>query len=270
MPDYVSKGRSWVKLWVPEWLDGTSRYEMTSGQRAFWVDLLALAGRSRIPGFVCASDDPDALSGYPISRYKGIFGEEQIDILETFNLFVSQRKISLTCTRETDPKLYVVEILNWDKYQSEYMRQRKVRAKTRQGARNVTPKNTTRCGVEGEREREGEGETTSVTSFPRFWNLYPKKNAKPPAERSWKRLSEKDKTSCLEKLQNLTAGEWLSKDPQFIPNPATFLNQRRWEDETPQGTHQNQTERHRHANPEVLVGLGPCARCGIAHIGSCA
>jgi hypothetical protein len=39
--------RSWVKLWTNEWLDGTTRYQMSDAQRALWVDLLAMAGRSR-------------------------------------------------------------------------------------------------------------------------------------------------------------------------------------------------------------------------------
>jgi hypothetical protein len=49
--------RSWVKLWTNEWLDGTTRYQMSDAQRAFWIDLLAMAGRSRFPGIICAGRD---------------------------------------------------------------------------------------------------------------------------------------------------------------------------------------------------------------------
>src|SRR2546423_5146581 len=153
---YKSMGRSWIKLWVPEWLDGTSRYEMSGGQRAFWVDLLTLAGRSRIPGIVCAGENPNNLFGYPLDRYAGILGDDSVDILETFKLFEAQGKIEIVVTREESPKLYAIKILSWAKYQSEYMRQRASRKKTRQGARKVTHKNTPRLPVEGEEEEEGE------------------------------------------------------------------------------------------------------------------
>ncbi len=42
--------RKWIKLWTTEWLDGTTRYQMTGAQRAFWVDLIAIAGASPLSG----------------------------------------------------------------------------------------------------------------------------------------------------------------------------------------------------------------------------
>ena len=51
--------RTWVKLWVSEWLDGTTRFQMSGAERAFWIDLLAMAGRSRHPEVVCAGKDGD-------------------------------------------------------------------------------------------------------------------------------------------------------------------------------------------------------------------
>ena len=33
--------------------------------------------------------------------------------------------------------------------------------------------------------------------------------------------------------------QWTEKNGQYIPNPATWLNQRRWEDELPQGETDN-------------------------------
>ena len=64
--------RSWVKLWTNEWLDGTTRYQMSDAQRAFWIDLLAMAGRSRFPGIVCAGRDGKYFVGYPLSRFESL------------------------------------------------------------------------------------------------------------------------------------------------------------------------------------------------------
>lgn len=153
--DYRSKGRSWVKLWVGEWLDGTTRYEMTGAQRAFWIDLLTMAGRSRVPGIVCAGSDSGTLFGYPLGRYEGVLNDTSVDVLKTLQLFQKTGKVKIIVTREEEPTLYAVQILSWERYQSEYMRQRK----TRKGAAKVTAQNTQRCAIEEEGEVDKEGDT---------------------------------------------------------------------------------------------------------------
>jgi len=37
--------KKWIKLHVNKWLDGSTRNELTPGERSVWIDLLALAGR---------------------------------------------------------------------------------------------------------------------------------------------------------------------------------------------------------------------------------
>jgi hypothetical protein len=119
--------RAWVKLWVNDWLDGTTRYEMTGAQRAFWVDLLAMAGRSRQPGFICAGESGERVIGYPLSVFQGLDAGGEIDIPSTFQLFEACGKTRLEVTQETPVKLFRVEILNWGRYQSEYQRQKPYR-----------------------------------------------------------------------------------------------------------------------------------------------
>ncbi len=108
----------WVKLWVDAWLDGTTRFETTGAQRAFFVDLLAWAGRSRFPGFVCPGMSGKKLMGYPLKWYEAL-ATETIDIEATFELFRRTGKIAYTVTAETPQKLIAVQILNWPKYQSD-------------------------------------------------------------------------------------------------------------------------------------------------------
>jgi len=68
--------------------------------------------------------------------------------------------------------------------------------------------------------------------FQTFWQLYPRKVAKKQAEKSWKRLSQAEQTEVLEALPNHIE-YWRLKetDKEYIPHPATWLNQGRWEDE---------------------------------------
>ena len=71
-----------------------------------------------------------------------------------------------------------------------------------------------------------------MADFNDFWEIYPRKTAKVVARRAWEKLNP-DYT-LLEKMRanieaRILAGEWREK--QFIPHPATYLNQERWEDE---------------------------------------
>ena len=63
--------------------------------------------------------------------------------------------------------------------------------------------------------------------FDEFWFNYPKKVGKPKAEQSFKNLTVKDQKALLSAI----GGYQFSTDRQYIPFPATFINQRRWEDE---------------------------------------
>jgi hypothetical protein len=118
--------RSWVKLWTAEWLDGTTRYQMTDAQRAFWIDLLAMAGRSRFPGVVCAGrDGQEGFVGYPLNRFQALMAGP-LDIEATLALFERTGKIKMTIS-DGPPKLFVIELLGWGKYQSEYQRLKKYR-----------------------------------------------------------------------------------------------------------------------------------------------
>jgi len=149
---YKSTRRQWVKLWVNEWLDGTTRFELTAAQRLLWVDLLALAGRSRFPGFIYAGDGGDGKRvGYPVAYLAGVLQMDEIALNNTMKLLVDKGHITL---EESSPECYIIGIVNWEKYQSEYMRQKAYRKVTTK----VTNHSTSRLLVEGEGEKEVEGE----------------------------------------------------------------------------------------------------------------
>jgi hypothetical protein len=68
--------------------------------------------------------------------------------------------------------------------------------------------------------------------FVLFWYRYPRKVCKADAQRAWARLSPADRQACLELLPAHVAHWQLSGTlRRFIPHAATFINQRRWEDE---------------------------------------
>jgi len=83
---------------------------------------------------------------------------------------------------------------------------------------------------------KGEGDDL----FARFWALYPRKVAKPQAEKAWAKLkvtADLFATIATALAKQVASPDWLKDNGQFIPHPATWLNGRRWEDEVkPAGT----------------------------------
>ena len=72
--------------------------------------------------------------------------------------------------------------------------------------------------------------------FDRFWALYPRKTAKQEAEKAFKRVDPDDELletmiAAVEKQKK--SEQWTRDGGQYIPHPATWLNQKRWTDEMP-------------------------------------
>ena len=66
--------------------------------------------------------------------------------------------------------------------------------------------------------------------FNTFYSMYPRKVARVVAQKAATKIPDSEWANVIEGLKKyLTA--WSGKDKSFIPHPATFLNQRRWEDE---------------------------------------
>lgn len=71
--------------------------------------------------------------------------------------------------------------------------------------------------------------------FDDFWSIYPRHVNKTTAMRAWGKLKADDSLTdtILKDIKRRLDSEWKDADIQFIPHPSTYLNQRRWEDESP-------------------------------------
>lgn len=70
--------------------------------------------------------------------------------------------------------------------------------------------------------------------FLEFWAVYPKKVGKGDAYRKWKSTvkSEKTKEIVIHSVEtHKRSDRWLEEGGKYIPNPATFLHQRRFDDD---------------------------------------
>ena len=72
--------------------------------------------------------------------------------------------------------------------------------------------------------------------FTEFWNVYPRHVAKQNAMKAWAKIGADDSQALTDTIiadvNRRLESEWRGKDMQYIPHPATYLNGRRWEDET--------------------------------------
>ena len=73
----------------------------------------------------------------------------------------------------------------------------------------------------------GVGETINIP-FETFWNLYGKKQDRIKCEGKWKRLSNKDRNACIDAIPAYVKS---TPDIQYRKNPATYLNNKSWENE---------------------------------------
>lgn len=75
----------------------------------------------------------------------------------------------------------------------------------------------------------------TTPAFEKFWNAYPNRVAKANALKAWSKLNPDETLSNRitdDVRRRATSEAWTKDGGQFTPHPATYLNQRRWEDET--------------------------------------
>ena len=85
-----------------------------------------------------------------------------------------------------------------------------------------------------EAEEPRTAETTAKKRFDLFWSAYPKKVGKKDAQKAWK--NAKVNTELFDRIMTAigrarTTDQWQRENGRYIPNPSTWINQGRWDDE---------------------------------------
>lgn len=105
------------------------------------------------------------------------------------------------------------------------------KTKENQSEPNETKENQTKAEKK-RKETKGNEKAKTELLFARFWDAYPRKVGKPDARKKFDSL-DPDEALLETMLQSIEkwkgSAQW--QDPQYIPHPSTWLNQRRWEDE---------------------------------------
>jgi hypothetical protein len=134
--------------------------ELTAEQRWMWIGFLLMAGDSSLPGIVFRRKDEN---GKP-KGYSFVALAEMLDIniaifRDGIRRMIAKKKINV----EKDG---VISILNWDKYQSEYQRQKPYRLKTNElDYKSYKFDSNQRNALEGELSSPSTSSTTSSILF---------------------------------------------------------------------------------------------------------
>jgi len=69
-------------------------------------------------------------------------------------------------------------------------------------------------------------------AFDTFWAAYPRKVGKKTARKAFSKLQNVDLETLLQAIETQKhSDQWCRENGRYIPNPATWLNEGRWEDE---------------------------------------
>lgn len=142
-------------------------------------------------------------------------------------------------------------LLNWDKrqYKSDSSRERVSAHRARIKAENQARNNGDENAVTLQKRRGNALDTDTDTDtditpqpptggiaarFDVFWSAYPKKSGKDAARRAFAKRKAND-ALLAEMLaaiaEQAKSPQWVKDGGQYIPNPATWLNEGRWQDE---------------------------------------
>ena len=102
----------------------------------------------------------------------------------------------------------------------------------RWGVRNASESHPKRIPTNNHKRNNSSTNNQVYTEdFNTFWEMYPNKVAKGKAFESWKKIKPSlDK--CITALTwQKKSDQWTRDNGKYIPNPATWLNQNRWDDE---------------------------------------
>lgn len=211
--------RVWVKLYVDQCLRGSMMSELTPEQRWMFVGMILLAGDSSVPGIIFGRKDEDGnLIGKPDPVLAYELGVDEASIGPAKDRMIEKGKIAVDSRG-------VLSICKWDKYQSEYERQRPGRTKVQQI-------DAQKCGVELDRDRDIDVDI----EFIEFWDAYDLKVGKTDALCAYRALrrSGVQKSDIARALNGYHDLLKMKKErdnfDQHKMHPETFLRKDRWRD----------------------------------------
>ena len=143
---------------------------------------------------------------------------------------------------DEDIKAYETKVANGSRGGRPVMNREPEETETNRNKPKITENNQTETEeseIRKKEERRKKKEEKRDIYFDRFWESYPRKEAKQTAKKAFEKLNPDEALlqTMLEAIERFKgSAQWLEENGRFIPHPATWINQRRWEDEVKGGT----------------------------------
>lgn len=216
----------WIKISVNMFSDDKIKQirGMEDGDEIIliWLQLLLLAGRINQDGMLIMSG---AEIPYTESMLARAFDMPDEIVEKAMAVFVEYAMVEIIDD--------VYHVANWAKHQAV------------DGMDKIREQDRIRKQKERQRKKESTAQTKQATTdktplqrrFDSFWKAYPKKVGKGAAEKAFAKAKPDD--ALTEKMLSAIeaakrSAQWKKDGGQYIPNPSTWLNQKRWEDELPE------------------------------------
>lgn len=165
---------------------------------------------------------------------KGSFISSLGNLSQSSGLTIRELRTALTKLKSTNEltsqghaEYTVFTVVNYNSYQSSDTPIDKPKTSKRQASDKQATTDKEELRIKEERERI----ESKVDFFEIFWNKYPNKTGKKPAQEKFNKLTELEIQSILKTIDAFAA--YKPFDTYSHPHATTYLNQRRWEDEIP-------------------------------------
>lgn len=203
------------------------------------VDQLSAFEETVFYRLIVNCDDYGRMDGRPKILISKLFPLKEVRVKQMEDALRALTSAELVTLYTVDGKPFL-QMKTWDKHQQMRAKKSKYPAPA-DGVPSLdincnqmisSDSKCSRNPIQSESEYETESNPNDAGAFDRFWSAYPKKAGKGAAQAAFKRITGVSVDVMLYAIeQQRHSRQWQEDNGRFIPNPATWLNQRRWEDE---------------------------------------
>lgn len=169
---------------------------------------------------------PRGTNFFTYAQIESSTGATKEQIYKCLKWLTERREGDAMATTRKTTRGIIITVLNFAKYQDSI--------KKKDDAPDDGETTQRRHYKRNNKEENKQPPPSGDDGFQEFWELYPRKVSKKEALKAWKKLqpSLEVRVRIQEAVSAaLTSPQWTKDDGRFIPHPATWLNQERWEDE---------------------------------------
>lgn len=214
----------WFKFYNNKWLSDISILSLNPQKRLVFITLLCVTAQSDERNGVVRYGCEDTIIRMT-GLQENVYDDENCDYKKATGWIKDFEELDLI--EIIDDK--TIRVKNFEKRQETNLsgaeRAKRYRDKKKSDERNVTSRDERNAREDKIREDK------INNTFDVFWSSFPKKVGKGAAKKAWqKKKPPLDQVLAALEVQKKSK-QWQKEDGQFIPNPSTWLNQERWQDE---------------------------------------